>query len=30
MTAPLVVDGAINGDIFLAYVRQHLERIPKV
>jgi transposase len=24
MTAPLVVDGAINGDIFLAYVRQHL------
>ena len=24
LTAPLVVDGAINGDIFLAYVRQHL------
>ena len=24
ITAPLVVDGAINGDIFLAYVRQHL------
>lgn len=22
--APLVVDGAINGDIFLAYVQQHL------
>jgi transposase len=24
MTAPLVVDGPINGDVFLAYVRQHL------
>lgn len=24
LTAPLVVDGAINGEIFLAYVRQHL------
>jgi len=24
LTAPLVVDGAINGAIFLAYVRQHL------
>lgn len=24
MTAPLVVDGAINGPIFLAYVEQHL------
>jgi transposase len=24
ITAPLVVDGAINGEIFLAYVRQHL------
>ena len=24
MTAPLVVDGAINGPIFLEYVRQHL------
>jgi len=24
LTAPLVVDGAINGKIFLAYVRQHL------
>lgn len=24
LTAPLVVDGAINGDIFLAYVRQQL------
>ena len=24
MTAPLVVDGAINGPIFLGYVRQHL------
>lgn len=22
--APLVVDGALNGDLFLAYVRQHL------
>jgi transposase len=24
LTAPLVVDGPINGDIFLAYVQQHL------
>jgi transposase len=24
LTAPLVVDGAINGEIFLAYVRQQL------
>lgn len=24
ITAPLVIDGAINGDIFLAYVEQHL------
>ena len=24
LTAPLVVDGAINGEIFLAYVEQHL------
>jgi transposase len=24
LTAPLVVDGAINGEIFLAYTRQHL------
>lgn len=24
LTAPLVIDGAINGEIFLAYVRQHL------
>lgn len=24
MTAPLVVDGPMNGDVFLAYVRQHL------
>ena len=24
LTAPLVVDGAINGAIFLAYVQQHL------
>lgn len=24
LTAPLVVDGAINGEIFLAWVRQHL------
>ena len=24
LSAPLVVDGAINGDIFLAYTRQHL------
>ena len=24
ITAPLVVDGAINGEIFVAYVRQHL------
>jgi transposase len=24
LTAPLVIDGAVNGDIFLAYVRQHL------
>lgn len=24
LTAPLVVDGAINGELFLAYVRQHL------
>lgn len=24
LTAPLVIDGAINGDLFLAYVRQQL------
>ena len=24
LTAPLVVDGAINGELFLAYVTQHL------
>ncbi len=24
MTAPLVVDGPMNGDVFLAYVQQHL------
>lgn len=24
LTAPLVVDGPINGDVFLAYVQQHL------
>jgi transposase len=24
LTAPLVVDGAINGDLFLSYVRQQL------
>jgi transposase len=24
MTAPLVIDGAVNGDVFLAYVRQVL------
>ncbi len=24
LTAPLVIDGAINGELFLAYVRQHL------
>jgi len=24
LTAPLVVDGAINGEIFLSWVRQHL------
>jgi len=24
LQAPLVVDGAINGELFLAYVRQHL------
>ena len=24
LTAPLVVDGAINGEIFLAYIQQHL------
>lgn len=24
LTAPLVIDGAINGEVFLAYVRQHL------
>jgi transposase len=24
MTAPLVIDGALNGDLFVAYVRQHL------
>lgn len=24
MTAPLVIDGAVNGDIFRAYVKQHL------
>ena len=26
MTAPLVVDGPMNGDIFLAYVQQHLKQ----
>ena len=26
LTAPLVVDGALNGDIFRAYVEQHLAR----
>lgn len=25
--APLVVDGAMNGELFVAYVRQHLVRI---
>jgi transposase len=29
MCAPLVVDGAINGDIFLAYVRQQLVPVLK-
>ena len=24
MTAPMVIDGAMNGDLFLAYVRQQL------
>ena len=24
MTAPMVIDGAMNGDIFLAYIRQQL------
>lgn len=24
LTAPLVIDGAINGDLFVAYVQQHL------
>lgn len=24
LTAPLVIDGAINGEVFLAYVREHL------
>lgn len=24
MTAPVVIDGALNGDVFLAYIRQHL------
>lgn len=24
LTAPLVIDGAINGDIFLVYVKEHL------
>lgn len=24
MTAPLIVDGPMNGEVFLAYVRQHL------
>lgn len=24
VAAPLVVDGAINGEVFLAYIRQHL------
>jgi transposase len=24
LTAPLVIDGAINGELFLAYVQQHL------
>jgi transposase len=26
LTAPLVVDGAMNGDVFREYVRQHLAR----
>jgi transposase len=29
LTAPLVIDGAINGDLFLAYVQQHLVRTLK-
>lgn len=24
LTAPLVIDGPVNGDLFLAYVEQHL------
>ena len=24
ITAPLVIDGSVNGDVFLAYVQQHL------
>jgi hypothetical protein len=27
LTAPLVIDGAINGDLFLAYVEQVLVRV---
>jgi transposase len=27
LTAPLVVDGAINGELFLAWVEQHLVRV---
>ena len=29
LTAPLVVDGPINADVFLAYVRQHLVKTLK-
>ena len=29
LVAPLVVDGAINGEIFLAYVRQQLVPVLK-
>ncbi|NIA06403.1 MAG: hypothetical protein GWP14_01995 [Actinobacteria bacterium] len=28
LTAPLVVDGAINGELFLAYVQQQLISFP--
>jgi transposase len=29
IVAPLVIDGAMNGEIFLAYVRQFLVSVPR-
>lgn len=29
IAAPLVIDGAVNGDLFVAYVKQHLVKVLK-